>query len=156
MSDFDSRENDRRVGNIAQMGVIEQVNYASPPKARVRIGELLTGWMRMGTRRAGDAHESWGYSVGEEVLVISCSGDFRTGAIVCALANGQNPSEADAGVYKATFPGGVVITISGGNVDITAPGNVTVNGDVIADGISLKEHVHGGVLSGPSDTGGPK
>lgn len=40
-------------------------------------------------------------------------------------------------------------------MNITAPDNVNVNGDVIADGISLKTHVHGGVSSGPSNTGQP-
>jgi len=128
MMDFDTTENDRRIANIAQMGVVEEVNYASPPKARIRIGGLLTGWMRMGTRRAGDAHESWGYSVGEEVLVVSTSAEFRNGVIVCALANGKNPAQAGDGVFKTVYPGGVVITISGGNVEVVASGNITLKG----------------------------
>lgn len=156
MRDFDTGMNDMRLANMAQMGVIEQVDYANPPKARVRIGELLTGWLRMGARRAGDAHESWAYSPGEEVLVVSTSGDFRQGVIVCAIANGTNSANASAGTYHAVYPGGVSITISGGSVNITAPGNVMVNGDVIADGISLKTHVHGGILPGPAKTGGPE
>lgn len=41
-----------------------------------------------------------------------------------------------------------------GNQDIT--GEVTVSVDVIAAGISLVKHVHGGVMSGPADTGMPK
>lgn len=40
-------------------------------------------------------------------------------------------------------------------MNITAPSNVNVNGDVIADSVSLKTHVHGGVTSGPSTTGQP-
>lgn len=137
-------------------GLFQAMFVMNPPKARVRIGELLTGWVRMGTPRAGDAHVSWGYSIGEEVLVISTSGEFRNGVIVCAIANGQNPAQAAEGIYKAVFPGGVEITISGGAINITAPGNITVNGDVIADGISLKTHIHGGIKGGPDDTGGPK
>lgn len=43
-----------------------------------------------------------------------------------------------------------------GPVNIVATGNVNVAGDVIADGISLKTHVHSGVMSGTSDTGPPK
>ena len=35
-------------------------------------------------------------------------------------------------------------------------GNVNVTGDVIADGVSLKYHVHTGVTSGGADTGQPK
>ena len=41
-------------------------------------------------------------------------------------------------------------------MNITAPSNVNVNGDVIADGISLVTHIHGGVTSGPSTTGVPQ
>lgn len=128
MSDFDTTENDRRLANIAQMGVVEEVKYSNPPKARVRVGELLTGWLRMGVRRAGDAHESWAYSVGEEVLVVSTSGNMAQGVIVCALANGANAAQAADGVFKTVYPNGVEITISGGNVEITASGNITLKG----------------------------
>lgn len=156
MRDFDTTENDRRLANIAQMGVVEEVKYSNPPKARVRVGELLTGWLRMGVRRAGDAHESWAYSVGEEVLVVSTSGNMAQGVIVCSLANGANVAQAAAGKFKTTYPGGEIIEIAGGVVTITAPGNVIVNGDVIANGISLINHVHGGISPGPADTGKPK
>ncbi|OUY08706.1 phage baseplate assembly protein V [Acinetobacter populi] len=37
-----------------------------------------------------------------------------------------------------------------------AKGSLTCNGDVTASGISLKNHTHGGVQGGSSDTGGPK
>jgi phage baseplate assembly protein gpV len=43
-----------------------------------------------------------------------------------------------------------------GSIEITASNNVIVKGDVIADGISLKNHTHGGVESGGSNTGKPQ
>lgn len=44
---------------------------------------------------------------------------------------------------------------SEGNINVTnATINVT-NGDVVADGISLKNHVHGDVATGENNTGGP-
>lgn len=43
-----------------------------------------------------------------------------------------------------------------GSIILTAPNNVIVNGDVIADGISLKNHVHGGVTAGGDNTGQPQ
>ena len=43
-----------------------------------------------------------------------------------------------------------------GSIIMTAPKNVIVNGDVIADGISLKNHVHGGVTAGGDNTGQPQ
>lgn len=156
MSRFAQTEQDRRLSNIVQMGVVEQVDYSNPARVRVRIGELLTGWLRMGSPRAGDAHQSWGYSIGEEVVVVAPSGDLAQGVIVCALANGSNAGQAAPGSCKTVYPGGVVIEIVEGSIRITAPGNVIVNGDVIADGISLKTHVHGEVVPGPADTGVPK
>ncbi|HWR07745.1 phage baseplate assembly protein V [Sporomusa sp.] len=42
-----------------------------------------------------------------------------------------------------------------GPVNITAAGNVNVTGDVIANGVSLTTHIHGGVQSGASTTGQP-
>lgn len=57
---------------------------------------------------------------------------------------------APAGV-ELTAPSGVTIT---GNVDIT--GTVTVSEDVIASGISLVNHTHGGVQGGNSSTGKPQ
>lgn len=43
-----------------------------------------------------------------------------------------------------------------GSIVLTAPNNVIVHGDVIADGISLKNHVHGGVTAGGDNTGQPQ
>ncbi len=156
MSGYQSTIMGRDIANLARVGVVEEVRYDSPARARVRCGQLLTGWLRMGKSRAGDAHESWAYSEGEEVLIISTGGNLEQGVIVCALANGANPDAAAAGVHRTTYPGGVVIEVANGSVNITAPGNVRVNGDVIADGISLKTHTHGGIKPGPSDTGKPK
>ena len=48
------------------------------------------------------------------------------------------------------------VTIGGMNCLINGSGITVTGGDVVADGISLKHHVHGGVMSGGSDTGQPK
>lgn len=58
-------------------------------------------------------------------------------------------------VAGLTTTGGIVSqgTVGGG---ATITGNVVVfGGDVTADGISLKTHVHGGVQAGGGNTGGP-
>ncbi|WP_322202857.1 hypothetical protein [Acutalibacter intestini] len=54
--------------------------------------------------------------------------------------------DANTGVYKLQVgPCILEMNRDSGNIKITAPGNVTVNGDVIADGISLENHTHTGV-----------
>lgn len=50
-----------------------------------------------------------------------------------------------------TAPGGLTI-----NADIQLNGSMNATGDVVASGISLNSHVHGGVQSGGSNTSGPR
>lgn len=47
------------------------------------------------------------------------------------------------------------LTISGGSGALVN-GSLTTTGDVVANGISLEGHTHGGVESGPSNTGAPQ
>lgn len=89
------------------------------------------------------------------------------GALVFAPIGNMDFQNVGATVVTLYGPGGVTIRDSTGackieltpsGITITLPGggNVTVNGgDVIADGISLKTHVHGGVEPGGGVTGVP-
>lgn len=43
----------------------------------------------------------------------------------------------------------------GGGLAVSGGGGATVQGDVVADGISLKGHTHGGVQAGNGNTGAP-
>jgi len=139
MTDFACQENDRRLGNIAQIGVVEEVDYTSLPRARVRIGELLTGWVRMGATRAGGDRDWCVYEAGEEVLVVSTSGDLRNGVIVCALNNGLNPgNSASADIRRTDYGNGSFVehnratgsmSISAtGDIELTAGGNIIIRG----------------------------
>ena len=165
-SRLNQTENDRRISGIIGMGKIVDVRL-SDYTARVQDGDLITGWLRMGAMRAfGDA-QSWPYAKGEEVCYATISGDLQDGAILCALANGQSPADAVAGVFRARSGGGFDftgdITVAGdinvtgniavtGNInvtgDITATGDITTPSDVKAGGISLQNHTH------PGDSGG--
>jgi len=118
------------------MGIIEEVNLGDMT-ARVRDGELLTGWLRMGVMRAFGDHMSWPYEEGEEVAYATLSGDYQTGAILCALSNGQNPAHASKGVFKANAAGGYDLI-----GDVRIDGQVTATGDVVAGTISLQNHTH--------------
>ena len=68
---------------------------------------------------------------------------------------------AEEGVTRVELPGGVSLDIRDGVVSLVAPGgvqitgDVTVAGDVVADGVSLKNHRHGGILRGGSQTDPP-
>ena len=61
------------------------------------------------------------------------------------------------GAAHLVAPGGLVVdgpmTLNG---DLAHNGSQTVSGDVVASGISLTRHVHGGVTPGMGNTGGPQ
>lgn len=64
----------------------------------------------------------------------------------------------DGATATITAPGGLTINAQAGvtiNGDITLNGTLTASEDVIADGISLKTHRHGGVQPGSGQSGGP-
>lgn len=75
--------------------------------------------------------------------------DDEAHALTATLASG--------GTAEITADGGVTV-----NADVVINGDVQVNGtltaseDVIADGISLKTHTHGGVETGGGSTGEPQ
>lgn len=88
---------DRQIGNIVQIGVIAQADFARG-EARVRIGDLLTGWLPMLSPRARGDRCWWPHEVGEQVYVFAPSGHLANGAILGAAfctAHPANGARAD-------------------------------------------------------------
>ena len=81
--------------------------------------------------------------------------DMRDAICVPGLYAPQVSSSGASQSSVNIFYGGTMITVSDGNVDISGA-TLTVSGDVIGGGISLDNHVHGGVESGGSTTSGPQ
>jgi len=90
---------------------------------------------------------------------------YRDGTVIeyDSIAHHLNATLAEGGTTDIVSPGGIhivgPITHEGdytqtGNQTIT--GKVTVSEDVVAAGISLVNHLHGGVMSGPGKTGKPE
>ena len=72
-------------------------------------------------------------------------------------AHALQATVASGGTVEVTAAGGVTINADVQvNGDIKLTGTVTADVDAIADGISLKHHVHTGVSPGSSDSGPPK
>lgn len=156
MSGFALAELERRLANVVRYGTVTSVD---PINARAKVtfgGETESAWLQFSTSRAGGARV-WSPPVtGEQVMVFSPMGDTAQGVIMGSLPNAAFPAPSgDGATYQIDLPGGVSIAVSGGSIEISAPGNIIVNGDVIADGISLKVHVHSGVMAGGATTGQP-
>ena len=104
--------------------------------------------------------------VGEQVLCIFLPTGNAAGFILGSLySTVDKPPLSSADKRGTTFSDGTHIEYDRssntlmidckGPINIIASGNVHVTGDVIADGISLKTHTHGGIIPGGGSTAGP-
>jgi len=177
---FDVTELDRRLANLIRFGTISAADYAHA-LVRVTCGDITTGWLPWLTPRAGGDLAWHAPEVGEQVLILSPSGELTQGVVLAGLYQTACPQPAETPERHLThYLDGAVIEYdrehhhlsavlpSGGSAaliaadgiaitgDITLTGTLTASVDVIAHGISLHNHKHGGVATGGGDTGVPK
>lgn len=170
----------RLLENIVRFGTIEAVQM-QPPRVQVKSGNITTAWRPWLNLRAGADREWDPPTIGEQVVLLSPSGNLAQGVALTGLFSDLIPANGDReGLHRRTYRDGAVIEYdsiakrllavlpAGGQAQLTAPGGVTILGDVaitgtvtvsedvLAAGISLVNHVHGGVQSGPAKTGAPQ
>ncbi len=170
----------RRLENLIRLGTIAAVDHQAA-RCTVKSGGLSIPNLPWLAQRAGSSSDWDPPTVGEQCILFSPSGEPAQGIVLVGLYSQQRPAPTNsANVRRRKYPDGAVIdydhashTLSatlpaGGKAKLTAPGGVTILGDVditgtvtvsedvLAAGISLVNHVHGGVQSGPSTTGAPQ
>jgi phage baseplate assembly protein V len=97
----------RRIENLLRIGTVAEVKGNL---CRVKTGELLTQFRPFFTRRAGTAKTSWRPTVGEQVMLLSLSGDLTNAYILPALYSDENPEPDDNDNRERTvYPDGAVI-----------------------------------------------
>ncbi|UML92143.1 phage baseplate assembly protein V [Shewanella xiamenensis] len=97
----------RRIDNLLRIGTVAEVKGDS---CRVKTGALLTQFRPFFTRRAGTAKTSWRPTVGEQVMLLSLSGDLTNAYILPALYSDENPEPDDnANRERTVYPDGAVI-----------------------------------------------
>lgn len=166
---------ERRFENVLRVGVVETVNL-SEAKCTVRIGKISTAELPWLTQRAAALSRTWwAPEVGEQVLILSPSGELSQGLILPAIY--QNSFAAPKASADESFIkfGACEITLNkDGNINVKGnqltfdtalqkntgqvqvEGDVTAIGEVTGKGIALSSHVHGGVQGGPSTTAAPQ
>jgi phage baseplate assembly protein gpV len=140
---FAAAEADRRIANGVMLGTITAINPGAA-RARVAVGDLGSPELPVAQMRAGALSFWWMPTVGEQVVIACPSGDIAQGVILASIFAGNAPS-ANAAVPMIDLGGGKMIV----------NGDIEVTGDVIASGVSLVHHTHGGVLPGAANTGEP-
>lgn len=159
----------RRFENLLAFGTVLDVDAAAG-KMRLKIGGNETDWVPIAATAAGRS-KSWRCpTIGEQYLVACPSGDLGNATpIMCVYSNANPPPSQNPDLTVFEF--GAVrieinevtgsITLGASRLDlaipeITATGLIRSLSNVIARGISLLSHAHGGVQSGPDTTGAPQ
>jgi len=162
---MDETDTQGLIGDLLRIGTIASVDLADAT-ATVQAGDVASPplpWMEW----AG-AFRTWSPpSVGEQVLLICPEGDIAAAVILRGLYSDARPAPASDENPSLHGPGGLVITLTPDGLQITAPGGLSIEGDVsitgtltasddvIGGGISLKTHPHSGVQPGGGQSGGP-
>ncbi len=169
-------ELERRQANIIRPGTITAADYATA-RVQVQLGQNVTTWLPWVAGRAG-GNRTWNPpEVGEQVLVLSPGGDYACGFVIPGIfqssfpANGNSANlwredfsdgasiqyDRSAHVLTANIPGGggIHLTVGGCTMQLSSTGLTLTGGDIVADGISLKQHTHPGVQTGSGNTGQP-
>lgn len=74
----------RLISNLIRIGEVIELQ-ASPLAARVKIGDNETDWISIAHSRAGQSNDFDPPSIGEQVVLLSASGDLSQAIIIASL-----------------------------------------------------------------------
>jgi len=139
--EFAVTELDRRLANILRLGTVEEADYAKA-RVRIRCGDLLTGWLPWMTGRAGKDLDWWAPDIGEQVMVLSPSGEPAQGAVLLGAYQDSAPApETDGNKRTVVFEDGTKVTYdrSAHKLDVLIKGEAEV---VIKGNTTLRVEGH--------------
>ncbi|WP_018183992.1 phage baseplate assembly protein V [Kaistia granuli] len=157
-------DQDRRARNRRRTGTITEVDNTKG-LARVKIGNgdppYLSPWVPWKEVSAGGTSSHIPPTVGQQVDLVSESGDLTDGVIDFSTHSNANPRPHD-GPEAVIVHGDTRLTLGDGTVEIVA--DVTIKGDLTLEGSRVTHngqnigdtHLHGGVTPGASNTSTPR
>lgn len=145
----------RLLHNLIRLGTIAEVDTATA-RVRVQSGENLTDWRPWLSARAGTTKAWDPPTIGEQVLLLSPSGDLAQAIVLTGIYSDANPAPAaSAELWRHIFPDGTqldydhsanCLTIEAvGDVALSATGTVTVDASKIhhngGQGVVTQGHI---------------
>lgn len=148
----------RLLENIVRFGTIEAVQM-QPPRVKVKSGNIATTWLPWLNLRAGADREWDPPTIGEQVVLLSPSGNLAQGVVLTGLFSDLIPANGEReGLHRRTYRDGAVIeydsiakhlraTLPGtaeinatGDITITSGGKITLSaaGDVLIAGANVR------------------
>lgn len=161
------------IGALIRYGTVDSVDLAAR-KCTVKIGDIVTQpvrWLHGAAGGTGGSSIWLPVTVGEQGILLAPEGDVSGAIFVPGVDSTANPAAGNSARALIRFADGAVIAYDPENhvLDVTLPaggtanivgdlhvtGTITADTDVIADGVSLNNHKHGGVQAGAAQTGVP-
>lgn len=153
---------ERRTANMVRFGKITAIDYAAR-RVRVQSGEITTAWLPWAGGRAAAGKRTWDApEVGEQVIVLSPTGDLRQAGVIPGFyQDAYDAPSSDPNKDKTEYGDGTVVEYDRGTHTLLAQINsttITANRDMIhlvAGGCSIKISAAGIEIVGPiTHTGG--
>ncbi|WP_375658059.1 phage baseplate assembly protein V [Bartonella sp. CL436QHHD] len=128
----------RRVANMVVVGKISHVDHKNA-RYRVKSGNLVSDWIPDTQARAGKTRSYEGRDIGEQVIVVSSSGDLSQGVIVGSIHTDANQAADKGSIHRTIYPDGTSLEYDDEQntygIHIKSGGKFILT---IADGVSLK------------------
>ncbi|MEA1606153.1 phage baseplate assembly protein V [Pseudomonas spirodelae] len=126
----------RLLENLIRFGTIAAVQM-TPPRVKVLTGTLTTAWLPWLNPRAGADREWNPPTAGEQVLLLSPSGQLANGVAITGLFSEHIPANGDRdGLHRTTYRDGAVIEYDSiakhlratlpGTAEVTTAGDITL------------------------------
>lgn len=148
----------RLIENIVRFGTVAEVQM-QPPRVKVSSGNITTTWLPWLNLRAGADREWDPPTIGEQVVLLSPSGNLTQGVALTGLFSDLITANGDReGLHRRTYRDGAVIeydsiakhlraTLPGtaevtavGDINITSGGQIQIaaTGDVVITGANVR------------------
>ncbi|AGF76212.1 phage baseplate assembly protein V [Bartonella vinsonii] len=128
----------RRVANMVMVGKISHVDHKNA-RYRVKSGNLVSDWIPDTQARAGKTRSYEGRDVGEQVVVVSSSGDLSQGVIVGSIHTDAHQAADKGSIHRTIYPDGTTFEYddeqNSYSIHIKSGGKFIFT---ISDGVSLK------------------
>jgi phage baseplate assembly protein V len=126
---MDIAELSRRIENLLRLGTVAQVDHAQA-LCRVESGGVLTGWLPWFERRTGQTRTWDPPTIGEQVMVLSPSGEAAGGCVLRGLFRAAHPApDASPTTHVIDYPDGARIAYDHASGALTATGIQTARID---------------------------
>lgn len=129
---YNNAQHDRLIANLVRYGRVQAVDAAAGEATVDFDGEVVPG-LSWAKRRAGKTREWYAPSEGEQVCVLSPSGELSQGTIAYSIEQDAFPNAGDSSDYERTvFDDGTVIEYN------TAENTLTIDASASSGTVIIK------------------